>query len=54
MYRVDIESGEVHELLNLFPDRVSRTSLSPDNRWIYFERIRDEADIWLLTRDLDR
>ena len=49
LYRADIESGEVSELVSLLPDLVSSVSLSPDNRWIYFERIKDQADVWLLT-----
>jgi Tol biopolymer transport system component len=49
LHWADIDSGEVHELLSLFPDDLSCSALSPDNQWIYLDRSKDEADIWMLT-----
>jgi hypothetical protein len=48
---VDIESGNVHEVLSLSPDRVFYSSVSRDLRTLYFTRITAEADIWMLTLD---
>ena len=45
---------EVHEVLSLSPDTLSSPAFSPDNRWIYFERDKDEADIWMLTLGEER
>jgi TolB protein len=49
LYLVAIESGDVHELLSLSPDGLHLPTLSPDNQWIYFERVKNEADIWMLS-----
>jgi serine/threonine protein kinase len=52
---LDTATGEHHEILSteilgIAPDRVlSMLAISPDERTIYFDRRRDEADIWMLT-----
>jgi len=43
------------EILGIAPDRLLPTpAISPDNKTIYFERRRDEADIWMLTLNEER
>jgi Tol biopolymer transport system component len=49
VHMVDIESGNVRDLLSLLPDEIYYTTLSPDQRTLYFTRITDESDIWMLT-----
>jgi len=52
---LDTETGEYHEVLSaeileIAPDRVNWwPGLSPDNRAIFFTRLHDDADIWMLT-----
>jgi Tol biopolymer transport system component len=48
IHLVDIETKETHEIFSLRPDRTAVVTLSPDERWIYFERFGLEANIWLL------
>jgi hypothetical protein len=54
-YLLDSETGEYHEvlsaeLLNITPDDIFMyPAIGPDDRTIYFERLRVEADIWMLT-----
>jgi hypothetical protein len=49
IHLVDSDSGRVREVLSVPPDRIETVSISQDNRWIYFNRLVDEADIWMLT-----
>jgi Tol biopolymer transport system component len=51
LFLVDSLAGETHEILSLEPDSIGTTSISHDNRWIYFTHISNEADIWMLTLD---
>ena len=46
---VDLNSGEIHDVLSLLPYQVYSPAVSRDNRWLYFVRGASEADIWLLT-----
>ena len=46
---LDIESGNVHEVLSLSPDIVYFGKVSHDLRTLYFTRVSTEADIWMLT-----
>jgi Tol biopolymer transport system component len=56
----DIESGKHHEvlsreILSIAPDMIRWTpAIAPDDRTIYFERQRHEADIWMLTLNEER
>jgi hypothetical protein len=54
LHSLDIESGSIHEVLNLSPDAVFIGVVSPDNRWLYFNRVTVEADIWMLTLNEER
>ena len=50
LFSVDKNTGEVHEVLSLLPDRIGSASISRDNRELYFARVTPlEADLWLLT-----
>ena len=55
LYLLDTETGEYHEVLSaeileIAPDRVNWwPGLSPDNRTIFFTRLHDDADIWMLS-----
>jgi Tol biopolymer transport system component len=49
VYLVDVESREVQEVFSFSSERVTSIALSPDNRWIFFNRQSTEADIWMLT-----
>jgi hypothetical protein len=52
---VDRESGRFHEVLEVSPGKIHHgTAISPDNIWIYFSRVVNEADIWMLTLDEER
>ena len=46
---LDTESGSVRELMSVFPGGFMGIAVSGDDRWIYFGREENEADIWLLT-----
>jgi TolB protein len=46
MYLMDTVSGDVREILS---DVRAIFTISRDNRWIYFSRFVQEADIWMLT-----
>jgi TolB protein len=46
MYLLDTVSGDVREILS---NVRGIFSISRDNRWIYFSRFIQEADIWMLT-----
>jgi hypothetical protein len=49
---LDVATGNFHEVLSLEPDAVGQNlDLSSDDRTIYFERIRTEADIGMVTLD---
>ncbi len=56
----NIESGKHHEvlsseILSIAPDIIRWTpAIAPDDRTIYFERQRLEADIWMLTLDKEQ
>jgi Tol biopolymer transport system component len=49
IHKVDIDSGKSSEVLSLVPDSVLPTDFSPDHKWLYFTRMKTEADIWILT-----
>jgi sugar lactone lactonase YvrE len=52
LFLVFRETGRSHKVLTVLPDRIHNgAAVSPDNRWIYFSRIVNEADIWMLTLD---
>jgi Tol biopolymer transport system component/predicted Ser/Thr protein kinase len=47
LYLVDSRTRKVHEVLSVAPYEVSADAKpSPDDRWIYFTLIANEADIW--------
>ncbi len=46
---VDLNSGEIQDVLSLLPYEVYSPAVPRDNRWLYFVRGASEADIWLLT-----
>ncbi|MBS1212535.1 MAG: serine/threonine protein kinase, partial [Proteobacteria bacterium] len=46
---IDIRSGEIKEILSVVLHTLSRVSISPDNRTVYFSTIQDEGDVWLAT-----
>jgi hypothetical protein len=46
---LDIESGNVHEVLSIAPDTIGMATVSHDPRTLYFTRVSFEADIWMLT-----
>ncbi len=56
---LDSESGKYHEVLSpemadIAPDGIQPwVALSPDDETIYFVRMRNEADIWMLTLNSD-
>jgi Tol biopolymer transport system component len=54
LYMVDVDTGTSREVLSLAPDQLHLPTFSPDNRWIYFERLKAEADIWMLTLNEER
>jgi Tol biopolymer transport system component len=49
LYLGDLQSGQIEEILSIAPDEFICSALSRDNRWFYFGRQKNEADIWLLT-----
>ncbi len=51
LFIVDSESKEHKKLLSVAPAYISRSSVrvSPDDRTIYFARLDQESDIWMLT-----
>ena len=51
LYVLDTVTGDSHVLLDVSPDelRPFDTSVSADNRLVYYGRQRIDADIWLLT-----
>jgi Tol biopolymer transport system component len=55
VYILDSQTGKYHEILsdeilNIAPDRIDyKPAISSDDRYIFYERIRDESDIWMLT-----
>ena len=51
---VDTETNEQNEILSVDQGRVGSFCLSKSNDFIYFLRVRDEADIWMLTLDEER
>ena len=51
---LDTESEERNEILSVDQGRVGSFCLSKSNDFIYFLRVRDEADIWMLTLDEER
>jgi TolB protein len=54
IYLLDSQTGKYHEILsnemlNIAPDRIDyKPAISSDDRNIFFERIKDESDIWML------
>jgi hypothetical protein len=46
---LDSRSGKVREILSIPDDRVSAPAVTRDDRWIYFYRRTEEADIWMGT-----
>ena len=53
IWLTNVDSGETKELLNLSPDGVTepKTLVSDGNRTIYFVRVENRADIYLLARE---
>jgi Tol biopolymer transport system component len=51
LFLIDSESKRHHELLSIAPATINKYSvrLSSDNRTVYFSRIDEESDIWMLT-----
>jgi len=49
VYLLDIESREIQEVFSFSSEIIRYPTLSPDNRWIFFVRQSNEADIWMLT-----
>ncbi|MEJ2239588.1 MAG: hypothetical protein P8X82_14930, partial [Gemmatimonadales bacterium] len=45
---LDTMTGEHHEVLSVAPDFIASFGLARDDRWIYFDRLEREADIWML------
>jgi Tol biopolymer transport system component len=52
IFLLDPKTNNVHEVLSVKPDLIQDTfALSRDDRTIYFQRDRFEADIWMVTLD---
>jgi Tol biopolymer transport system component len=49
VYLANMETGAVGEVFSLERDWIRDLSLSSDDQWIYFVRVENEADIWMLT-----
>jgi Tol biopolymer transport system component/predicted Ser/Thr protein kinase len=50
LYAVDRMTKQVREVLNAIPDSIGGwPSLSRDNRALYYEIVRNESDIWLIS-----
>jgi hypothetical protein len=49
LYLIDSQSGRSREILSVAPHSLNGTTLSRDNRRIYFSVRVSEADIWLAT-----
>jgi hypothetical protein len=48
IHLVDSSSKRVHEVFSVAPQEVqASSSVSLDNRWIYFSKMNTEGDIWL-------
>ena len=47
--KLDTVSGSTSVVLSVPPDRVAYPCLTHDDRWLYFTRWINEADIWMLT-----
>jgi hypothetical protein len=54
LYMTDTVTKEPREVFSIAPDHFVYATLSGDNRTIYFGRVENEADIWLLTQDEER
>jgi eukaryotic-like serine/threonine-protein kinase len=51
IYLVDSRTKQSREVLSAAPHKITRFTLARDNRWLYFSREENEADIWLLSRE---
>lgn len=49
LYLVDSESRRIRELMSITDEDPSAPAVTGDNRWVYFHRHRNEADIWMAT-----
>lgn len=50
LFLLDTVTEDQREILRLEPPaRISSFSIAPDNRTIYFQRVVEDADIWILT-----
>jgi Tol biopolymer transport system component len=49
LFLMDSQTKRVREVLNVSPNRVEYTTLSRDNRWIYYTLVSAESDLWLMS-----
>jgi hypothetical protein len=49
LYLIDRQSRRIRELMSLTDEDPSAPAVTRDNKWVYFHRHRNEADIWMAT-----